>query len=361
MAQIIKHGVISRRQENQRNYNAWPSIITLPDGKLLCGWSGDREKHVCPFGKVLTSVSSDGGYTWSEPTVSLNTPLDDRDCGLLYNDGAIYLTSFNNSKVIQEEWQATHNYSQEEIARYNEYLDTVSDETEKKWLGSLVAVSFDNGRSFGTPFLTPVSSPHGPCVLPDGSVLYIGRTFTDPKEASFPYLPEGIWAVKITPDGQVSQPWQVVAPHPDKTILYCEPHAVATKDGRILLGIRTQNYDSGLFTVHDCFSFDGGKTFSPPRPLDIDGAPPHYLVTKEGEIVLTYGRRKAPFGQYARVSYDNGETWSEEIVLRADAPNDDLGYPCSTQNENGDIVTVYYQKTDLSQTGNFIRYTIWRI
>ena len=219
MAQIIKHGVISRRQENQRNYNAWPSIITLPDGKLLCGWSGDREKHVCPFGKVLTSVSSDGGYTWSEPTVSLNTPLDDRDCGLLYNDGAIYLTSFNNSRSIQREWQVSHNYTDEEIARHEAYISSVSPQTEKEWLGATVTVSKDGGKTFSKPFLLPLSSPHGPCVLPNGSVLYIGRAFSDPQEASFPYLNEGLWAVTITADGQVSQPWLVVEAIKEKDAL----------------------------------------------------------------------------------------------------------------------------------------------
>ena len=73
---------------------------------------------------------------------------------------------------------------------------------------------------------------------------------------------------------------------------------------------------------------------------------------------MTYARRTAPFGQMARVSRDSGHTWSEEIILREDGPDWDLGYPCTAENRSGDLVTVYYQRS--LETGNQIQYTVWR-
>ena len=59
--EIPDSGVISRKFDGKFNYNAWPSVITLPDGTLLCAWSGDRVQHICPFGKVRAPRSTDGG------------------------------------------------------------------------------------------------------------------------------------------------------------------------------------------------------------------------------------------------------------------------------------------------------------
>ena len=59
---------------------------------------------------------------------------------------------------------------------------------------------------------------------------------------------------------------------------------------------------------------------------------------------MTYGWRKEPFGIRARLC--NGElsdiAEAEEIILRDDAPDGDLGYPHSIQLEDGTILVSYY-------------------
>ncbi len=42
------------------------------------------------------------------------------------------------------------------------------------------------------------------------------------------------------------------------------------------------------------------------------------------------------------VSEDDGDTWSTEAVIRADASDWDLGYPVATQLDDGRIFTAYY-------------------
>ena len=98
---IIKHGFVSPTQPEGQRYNAWPTVISLSDGTLFAAWSGERLKHICPFGKVLAARSVDGGYTWGEPYVIQNTPLDDRDAGLCeVAPGRILMTSFSEGRDI---------------------------------------------------------------------------------------------------------------------------------------------------------------------------------------------------------------------------------------------------------------------
>src|SRR4051794_32342228 len=64
-------------------YHGWPTLARKQDGGLLVTYSGGRETHVCPFGRVEIIRSSDDGKTWSWPEVILDTPIDDRDAGVL--------------------------------------------------------------------------------------------------------------------------------------------------------------------------------------------------------------------------------------------------------------------------------------
>jgi hypothetical protein len=68
-------------------------------------------------------------------------------------------------------------------------------------------------------------------------------------------------------------------------------------------------------------------------------------VLRDGRTLCTYGYRRAPFGERAALSED-GINWamSDEIVLRDDNGNHDLGYPASSETDPGEILTVYYQK-----------------
>lgn len=353
---IIKQGTISASRAGKLNYNAWPSVITLSDGTLLAGWSGDRYRHVCPFGKVLAARSEDGGYTWQPPYTVQNTPLDDRDAGLCEANGHILLTSFNNSRAQQRYYAEKDKWSDGHRALAESYLDLVTDAEERRYLGSTLAVSTDNGHTFSDPVTLPITSPHGPCLLPTGELLYIGRAFGDRAKASFDYLPEGIYAMLLSPEGGVTkEPWLVVPAA--EGMLFCEPHAAVMPDGSILLSIRAQA--PGLFSIYTCISTDNGMSFSRPEPTGWDGSPPHILVHSSGAVVTTYARRNAPFGQMARISRDNGRTWGEEIVLRDDGFTGDLGYPCTAENRNGELVTVYYQRSEPS--GNQIQYTIWTL
>ena len=57
---------------------------------------------------------------------------------------------------------------------------------------------------------------------------------------------------------------------------------------------------------------------------------PWPMLLRDGRIVVIFARRKAPNGIGLIVSEDDGRTWSDEVILRNDAPSSDLGYPVAT-------------------------------
>ncbi len=53
-------------------YIGWPSVARLQSGDIVAVFSGDRDAHVCPYGKVQMVRSTDGGRTW---TPMAKTPM----------------------------------------------------------------------------------------------------------------------------------------------------------------------------------------------------------------------------------------------------------------------------------------------
>ena len=62
-------------------------IVRRCGGELNIAFSGDRDSLTCPWGKTEIVRSSDEG-NWSAPVVVRNTPLDDRDAGLVESPAA---------------------------------------------------------------------------------------------------------------------------------------------------------------------------------------------------------------------------------------------------------------------------------
>lgn len=291
----------------------------------------------------------------------LNTPLDDRDAGLCEIDGTIYLTSFNNSFATQRYYSKnfshfTHlHYTPENIAFDEEYMATVTKEQKQKYLGAMICKSTDNGHTFSKPKIVPIMTPHGLIKLKDGSALFIGKAFSDMEKSQHEYLSDtkSIYAMKVYPDLTFDTPY-VIAPKID--LRYEEPHAIDLGD-KILMGIRVEG--DGRFTIFHSYSTDGGKTFSEPKPTGFDGSPPHYFKHSSGAVILSYSRRKPPFPTVVRVSLDNGLTFGEEIIIRPSSPSVDgpdycdLGYPSTTENNNGELITVHTKRLTTKRQRKF--------
>ena len=114
------------------------------------------------------------------------------------------------------------------------------------------------------------------------------------------------------------------------------------------------------FTIFQTESSDGGRTWTEARPLGCCGSPPHLLLHSSGALVCTYGRREAPLGESAMVSWDGGKNWQLDYAIDATAPSGDLGYPASVEMADHSILTVYYQKPEKDELCTLM-YTRWEL
>jgi hypothetical protein len=140
------------------------------------------------------------------------------------------------------------------------------------------------------------------------------------------------------------------------------PSTVRLDRKRLLTTVRTHTTEDKNW-IEAWLSTDNGaswKSVNRPAPDTgrKSGNPPSLIKLRDGRLSLIYGRRAEPFGMHARLSRDGGETWSEEIHLRADATAWDLGYPRSVQRKDGKIVAAYYY-TDAAGPERYIASTIW--
>lgn len=380
--QVLESKIICRQPDR---YIGWPSIARRPDGELVAVFSGDRDAHVCPFGKTFLVRSPDNGKSWSAPELVNNTPLDDRDAGVCaLPDGAIVVSWFTSDyadyNLIFSKYHQAGKLKDEHKTRWDDYLAGLNREDartwthyeisgeNKRWLGYWTRRSVDGGHTWETPSPSPCSAPHGPAVLSDGRLFYVGTAGHD-RKAGKNWL-----AAAESRDGGAT--WNTLAKinafpiyegtTPSGMAYLCEPHVVQTASGKLIAMARHEetprDSDRDRCVLWQFESEDGGRTWTEPRPTKIWGKPPHLLRLRDGRLLATYGHRRAPFGQRACLSYDEGRTWdyAHEIILRDDAPNGDLGYPATTECEDGTLVTVYYQVTSPKEK-TVLMATRWRL
>lgn len=159
-----------------------------------------------------------------------------------------------------------------------------------------------------------------------------------------------------TKDG--GRTWNVVGmvgPEPDGNDFAIMPSSVRLAPSSILTLVRHRQW------IESYRSDDNGAAWTHVVRAVPDtgrGNPPSLVNLGDGRLVVTFGYRAAPFGIRARISRDQGRSWSDDIVLRADAVDWDLGYTRSVQRADGKIVTVYYYN-DATSTERYIAATIW--
>ena len=342
---ILHKGQISAPLNGKLNYNAWGSITTLAGNEMMAVWSGDRYAHICPFGRVLASRSHDGGYTWDPPYPIMNTPLDDRDAGIVRSGDTLIATSFNNSRERQRFYAERGKYPEPKRSFVDSYLGLVSDDEEQKYLGATLSVSHDGGKTFTEPCPMPITSPHGPLALPEGGLLWVGRAMHPLKPD--PAFVDTVQAWHMDENGEFRFLGSIdpLFDEDGTRLTSCEPHAILLEDGTVLAHIRVQRRgENKMLSTYQSLSYDGGKTWTHPEPIlgRLGGAPSHLFRHSSGVLLATYGYREEPYGIKVMFSLDNGNTWETDIDLYINGINWDLGYPATVELKDGSLLTVFY-------------------
>lgn len=326
---------IKRISPQGNYYHGWPTLARFGNGDLAVAWSGRRVAHVCPFGSVEMMRSRDGGETWDFPRTVHDSLIDDRDAGILETaKGSILVTSFTSLAYIDHAY--TRGKYQDDPAWQAAHRRLPDDKAREAELGCWAYRSTDGGLTFSNRVDTVVNSPHGPLQLADGRLLYLGKELWKEKKR--------IGAAVSEDDGLT---WKWIAEIPtregDDFANYHELHAIECADGSLVAQIRNHNAANKGETLQS-HSTDGGETWSVPREIGVWGLPSHLLRLRDDRLLMSYGHRRKPYGNQARVSEDNGKTWSEAIPISTDGAGGDLGYPSTAELDDGTLVTVWYEK-----------------
>jgi sialidase-1 len=361
----MKYEILSHRTvvKTPGKFLGWPTIAYTPWGELLVAFSGNRDAHICPFGQTQMVRSKDLGQTWSDIEIINDTPLDDRDAGLLCTkSGRLILTWFTLDfsagdylSTLAPERQALYGPMYKKITPADRQMWTTAGCIDNnQWLrGHFVRTSDDRGKTWNPPFRTAGESPHGPVELADGRLLLLGNFSHERVHKTSLIVCEESrdggntwWPISYIP---------MFTDRPDhlQPSYLCEPHLVEAADGTLVAAFRHeikkkgQTHETNIAegVLYFARSTDGGKTWSKPEPSQIVGKPPHLLKLPDNRLVVSYGYRFKPPGERVTISQDNGKTWpiQNTIILREDAPTGDLGYAASAVLPDGSIYTVYYQ------------------
>ncbi|MDP7020692.1 MAG: sialidase family protein [Pirellulaceae bacterium] len=356
-AKVDKPQVITRRPHI---YHGWPTVAQRANGELLLVCSGGREAHVCPFGRVELFRSSDRGSSWSWPRTLIDGPIDDRDAGVLETaKGTLLATTFTSlayepilKRAIADSKQEKETFSAEKLERWQSVQRRLNADGRQSALGVWMARSDDGGFSWSKPYRCEVNSPHGPINLSDGRMLYAGKA---------------LWTkdnrVGVCDSKDDGRTWRWLATIPtrpgDDHKNYHELHAVEAAEGRLIVHIRNHNTKHSRETLQT-ESTDGGQTWTTPHTIGVWGLPSHLLRLNDDRLLMSYGHRRAPFGNQARISSNNGESWSDPILISGDGAAGDLGYPSTVQFEDASLLTVWYEKLKGSPNA-VLRQAKWRL
>lgn len=212
--------------------------------------------------------------------------------------------------------------------------------------------SVDKGKSWQGPCKFPNLGQPGIAARTDYVVEGPGQMLALVTAAKANRKEGRVVAARTRDGGKSWNPVAYVGPEPEDFAIM--PSTVRVGPGDLVTAIRRRRW------IDIWRSVDAGETwrFVNQGTLDIGGNPPSLVRLDDGRLVLTYGYRLAPYGIRARISRDNGLTWSEDIVLRKDGGGTDLGYPRTVKRPDGRLVTVYYFNEDAGRE-RFIGYTIW--
>jgi Neuraminidase (sialidase) len=126
-----------------------------------------------------------------------------------------------------------------------------------------------------------------------------------------------------------------------------ENHIIELSPGRLLALFRAEAFlqvkeENGF--LRQSISNDNGYTWSSPLATPIYGYPAHLLRLRDGRILCSYSRRRAPYSIEAVISEDDGKSWNVDhtMVLHRIDDEADMGYPSSIELTDGEIMTVFY-------------------
>lgn len=361
-----RHGVVFR---DPHSYMAHPDAIRTRDGAILMVFNRGPRREVIlhppqdPLFVNVVTRSTDDGESWTPPQVVPAYGWTGTECA--------GLTELADGRVMLNQWQG--NWIPLARARRmprgplmawpSDFLaprvmvgrEADDPEALAPWCrnGGRAWAHFsqDGGLSYEESVEIPTAPFVGGYGYHGGVVTAEGRILLPLTDA---YRFVDLFLVSSTDGGRSWSAPQLLASWPGSE--FEEPATLVCRSGKVLMVIR----DNGSRRLHQIESDNGGRSWTLPRRLDVAGYPAHLAQLDDGRILMSYGWRMPNFGIRARLSEDEGTSWSDdEIILRDDMRNWNLGYPCTIPGRNGQMLTLYYGE-DFDGATVILR-TVWDI
>jgi hypothetical protein len=220
-------------------------------------------------------------------------------------------------------------------------------------------VSTDRGRSWSGPYAFAVEGIGEIATRTDYLVLGKRECVMFGSAAKANHREGRVFCASTSDGGLTWKLLSLIGPEPAGFMIM--PSTARLSDSRWLTTIRHKDPDK-QGSIDAYLTEDAGRTWrslGEAAPAIGGGNPPALLKLRDGRLALTYGYRARPWGVRARLSADQGQSWSNEIVLRDDALNGDLGYPRAIERPDGRVLSIYYFNGPKDEDRT-IQATIWR-
>ena len=337
-------------------YAGWPANhgIWIWGNEIVVGFESGKFKvnrsiHAIDYSQKeehLLARSKDGGETWSiEKPLSLLPPPGGKMAGVPTEDGGKEVVD-NKSPI---------DFTHKDFALTARMMD--------KDIGpSRFYYSYDRGKNWQGPFNVPTLGTKGIMARTDYIVdgprsltMFITAALNNGKEGE-------VFCIRTT-DGGLTWNKIGVASTPGENGFSIMPSSLRLSDNTIVSAIRRKEGNENF--IEFAQSDNRGtswKTVSriTPHITGNSGNPASLVRTKDGRLVAVYGHRAVPYSIRVRISDDQGKTWGDELILRQDGGDRDLGYTRTVIRPDGKLVSAYYFN-DSGDSERYIGATIWEL
>ncbi|MBN2293267.1 MAG: exo-alpha-sialidase [Pirellulales bacterium] len=328
-----------RRVVVVENVCAWPNLTLMRDGTIIAIFH-NQPSHGQREGDIDCWASRDGRAWEKRSTITRHEPDTVRmnhAAGLARNGDLVVLCSgWTNVKQPGRPKQAP-------------FRDDI--------LRSWVLRSADGGRSWEKRDAFPATEPGWSEYIPFGDIwagedgaLHVSCYQGEFKNPSQSTKTKGwrSWHFRSDDDGWTWKPVSIIGPRHNETDIFP-------------LGGKSWLAAARIDKMELFRSDDNGASWRKTMPVtERNEINAHLIRLNDGRLLLSYGVRvDGRRGVCAKLSRDDGRTWSKPLRLARTDDGGDCGYPASVQMADGKIVTAWYSNKSPDHVGYHLGVTLW--
>ena len=321
-----------------RGDSAFPTLVRWDNGDIVCGFSCGGGAHA--QGGTYCARSTDGGRTWSRPSVVLKR-----------SESPIRTNHLRLSRAADGTILAYGQRDQNECT---------PDGVKRLACDPVLCRSSDGGCTWSEPDVIPFQIP-GPYEISNPIVVTADGRWLAPAATLY----EGRYGERVvlhesSDQGATWPNMYTVFQDPGSGIGYLEQKLIETEPGQMLAIAWVQDFanDSDLKNAYS-LSTDGGRSWNGPHPTGIQGQTMTPVWLREDRYLILYNRRFGDQSVQMCLVRVSGSCWSLEfegtlfdgrarLALADDVSSQEqigliqFGYPMGLRLGDDTVLTVHW-------------------